>query len=121
MARGERERRKSREGGSTGRMDTMEGGEMADRIKVCGEKEEKVDAVMGNTEISVELVMLLGKDTGKKLEAKGQTEPDKVVVGVGRTISRMLTQQTTSLLLDVSGKRSIEKALCHQELELELD
>ena len=122
MARGEREgKRRLRERGSTGGMDAMDGGEMADKIEVCGEKEEKMDTVMGNTEISGKLVMVLGRDTSKKLEVRGQIEPDEAVVGVGHTISRMLTQQKTYLFLDVSGKRSTEKMLCHQDQELEID
>ena len=100
-------------------MDAMEGGEMADRIEVCGKKEEKMDTVTGNTEISGELVMVLGKDVSEKLEVRGQTEPAMVVVGLGRTVSRMLIQQKTNLFPDASGKRSTEKTLCHQDQELE--
>ena len=110
--RGRRERR--REGGSTGKMDTMEGEEMT---KHCGEREEEriMDRAMDNisTEITGKLVMALEKDTSRKVEVKGHIDPDKVVVG--RTLpSQMLTQQKTSL--DIIEKRSPKKLL-FQELE----
>ena len=119
MAKRERRKRRSREGG---RMDTMEGGEMADRIEACGEKEERVmDAI--NKEMTGELVTVLGRDTTRKLEVKGQTGADEVVV-VGHLItSQMLTQQKTNLFQDVRGKGSTEKMPCHQLKQelLELD
>ena len=95
-------------------MDTMEGEEMAE---LCGEREEEriMDRAMDNisTEITGKLVMVLEKDTSRKIEVKGHIEPDKVVVG--RTLpSRMLTQQKTNI--DIIEKRSPKKLL-FQELE----
>ena len=124
--RGGERRGRSREGER--RVDATEGEEMNDRTAMCGEEEERVmDTTVGSNaaETTRELVMVLGKDTSRNLEVKGQIEPDKgqvVVVGVGRTItSQMLTQQKTNLFLGVRGKRDTEKMLCHQhQLELEM-
>ena len=110
---GEGERRgRSRERGR--RVDITEGEEMTE---LYGEEEERVmDTTVGSNaaETTRELVMLLERNIGKKLEVKGQTEPDKGQ-GAGRTIiSQMPTQQKSNLFLDVRGKRSREMMLPHQ-------
>ena len=109
---GEGERRgMSREGGR--RLDITEGEETTE---LCGEKEGVVDTTAGSNaaENTRELATLLERDIGKKLEVKGQTEPDKGQ-GARRTITnQMLTQQKINLLLDVRGKRSRGMMLPHQ-------